>query len=362
MEDIYRLSYILITFAYVIIFGIFGATTLLLQIPKEKGMESYKKARRTLGGALCALSLYCVIRIIFPQHHHDYEDFWLLVTFTLIHSWLTYASLLFLLETPRYVTRRFLVDGAIPVVIMSICGLVGVFVPKAQPTMQIIFGCIFGVKCAYMFYICLTEYRKCKSELDNYYDENPDIGWIKNLILLSLFMSAATVVAFYVPSIHLIYYISIPFIYAFITFKIIDFAPKKIDALRQRNATLDKPVREKKKATKGVDEKIGPMVEKWVLEKHFCTPELNIKDVAAEIGTNHSYLSQYLNNHLGMTFQFWLNTLRIEESKVLLTDGTHRSIEEVGAMVGFSQTYNFSRWFRNVTDTTPFRYRQGRAS
>ena len=104
------------------------------------------------------------------------------------------------------------------------------------------------------------------------------------------------------------------------------------------------------------------MVEKWVLEKHFCTPELNIKDVAAEIGTNHSYLSQYLNNHLGMTFQIWLNTLRIEESKTLLTDGTRRSIEEVGAMVGFSQTYNFSRWFRNVTDTTPFRYRQGRVS
>ena len=357
--DPHQFGYILITFAYVVIFAILGTTILLLHIPKEKGLESYKRARMTLGFALSALSLYCIIRLVFPQHHHDYQDFWMLVTFTLIHSWLTYASLLFLLETPRYVTRRFLIDGTIPVAIMIVSGLVGVFVPSLQPAMQIVFGCVFGVKCAYMFYICLQEYCKCKRELDNYYDENPDIGWIKSLIYLSLFMSAATVVAFYVTSIHLVYYISIPFIYAFIAFKIVDFAPKKIDAIRRQNATLYKPVTEKKKKTE-IDEKIGPMVDKWVLKKHFCMPGLNIKDVAAEIGTNHSYLSQYLNNHLGMTFQIWLNTLRIEESKTLLTDGTRRSIEEVGFMVGFSQTYNFSRWFRNVTGTTPFRYRQGR--
>ena len=35
---------------------------------------------------------------------------------------------------------------------------------------------IFGVKCAYMFYVRLAEYRKCKSELDNDYDENPDMA------------------------------------------------------------------------------------------------------------------------------------------------------------------------------------------
>ena len=77
-----------------------------------------------------------------------------------------------------------------------------------------------------------------------------------------------------------------------------------------------------------------------------------------DMGTNHNYLSQYLNNHVEMTFQVWLNTLRIEESKILLKDGNKRSIEEIGAMVGFPQVYNFSRWFRTVTGTTPFRYRK----
>ena len=40
--------------------------------------------------------------------------------------------------------------------------------------------------------------------------------------------------------------------------------------------------------------------------------------------------------------------------------GNKRSIEEIGAMVGFSQIYNYSRWFKAVTGTTHFRFRQGR--
>ena len=355
--DAHRLIYMFITFGYVLVFGILGLVTLLLQVPKEKGMTSYKKAKRTLGASLLTIAFYCIIRLIFPQHHEDYVDFWLLVTFTLIHSWLTYSSLLFLLETPRFIIKRFIIDGAIPTGLMLVCGLLGVFIQQTQGIMQITFGCIFGLKCAYMFYTCLREYKKCEKELDNYYDQTPDIKWILGLICLSLIMSAVTIIAFYVTSIHLVYYLSIPIIYAYIVLKVVNFAPRKIDAIRKLNIMVDKPERAKKRNL-DLDDKIGPLTEEWVEQKNYCSPNLNIKDVAMEMGTNHNYLSQYLNNSLGQTFQFWLNTLRIEESKKLLTDGSKRSIEEVGTLVGYTQTYNFSRWFRIITGTTPFQYRK----
>ena len=59
-----------------------------------------------------------------------------------------------------------------------------------------------------------------------------------------------------------------------------------------------------------------------------------------------------------MTFQTWLNTLRIEESKILLASNEKMSIEEVGIKVGIPQNYNFSRWFKQITDMTPFQYRR----
>ena len=317
--------------------------------------ETY--SRFSCSGLSSHKSRISIIRLVLPQDHTVFLDFWLLVTFTLIHSWLTYRTLLFLLETPKFLRKSFFIDGVTPITLMLGCGIVGLVYPSAQKWMQICFGVIFGLKCAYMFYVCNKEYDKCDRELKNYYDETPDIKWIKGLIHLSLFMSAMTIVAFYVSAIHLIYYLSIPVIYAFIVFKIINFAPRKIDAIRKQNSTLNKPVEESKKV-KDIGEKIGPLVNEWVAQKKFCTPEINIKEVAMQIGTNQNYLSQYLNNHLKMTFQTWLNTLRIEESKKLLTNKEKKSIEEIGAMVGFSQTYNFSRWFRTVTGTTPFQYRK----
>ena len=114
----------------------------------------------------------------------------------------------------------------------------------------------------------------------------------------------------------------------------------------------------KKEKSQDLASKISPLVEEWVKEKKFCREGLTIKDVAMEMGTNQNYLSQYLNNCLNKTFQVWLNTLRIEESKTLLTSPEKISIEEIGIRVGIPQNYNFSRWFRVVTDMTPFQYRR----
>ena len=331
----------------------------MLTIPKEKGIEYYKKARKSLGIGLCTIAIYCLVRMLIGHSMSPYVEFWLLVTITLIHSWLTYASLLFLLEIPHYLTKNFFVDGIIPTSFLLICGLLGLAFPAVQQVMIVIFGCIFGIKCIRLFYICHKEYNKCVKELENYYDESPDISWINRLNYLALFMSAFTLVSFYIPSTHLAYYLSVPIIYAYIVYRVMDFMPRKIENIRAKNINIrteeEKPQMDKDKS---LTDKIGSKVEKWVSEKNFCQADLTIKDVAMQIGTNHSYLSSYLNKSLNMSFQTWLNTLRIEESKVLLTSGEKLSIEEVGTRVGIPQSYNFSRWFRAVTDTTPYQYRK----
>ena len=139
----------------------------------------------------------------------------------------------------------------------------------------------------------------------------------------------------------------------------IEALSNRFPMMAERQLVLVREAQQLKKI-EDLETKVAPLVEKWIQEKGFCTPELTIKDVAAKIGTNQNYLSQYINNKLGLTFQVWLNTLRIEESKIILTSGTKKSIEEIGTMVGFSQIYNFSRWFRTVTGTTPLQYRKNK--
>lgn len=354
-----NLIYKFFEFGYVLIFGILGVFTLLTKVPEHEGMRSYKKACTTLGCGLIVIAIYCLTRLVFPETHEGYNDFWLLVTFTLIHSWLLYSALLFLMESPRFRIKHFLVDGVIPTSLMLITGTVGSFIPSIQSELFVIFGVIYGVKCAWMFRTCIQEYRLCQKDVENYYDQKIGIKWIGQLIWISLFMSAATVISFYLPSTRLIYYLLIPIIYVYIVMKFMNFMPLKIDKIRHSNTKMEeKPVEEKSERVKDLVDKIGPMVDRWVEEKRFCRADLNIKDVAAEIGTNQNYLSQYLNRYKGVTFQVWLNMLRIEESKLILISGEKISIEEVGVKVGIPQAYNFSRWFKVVTNTTPYQFRK----
>ncbi len=356
--------YILINFAYILIFGILtGAVTMLNMPKKEESFKSYRKSRYILGAATALMVCYCIFRLIIPQHHGDFIDFWLLVGFTLIFSWLTYVSFLYLIESPRYRIKHFIVDGLIPISLLSIAGIIGLLFPSTQNAIMVIFGCIYGLKCAWMLYTCMNEYRKCVNEIENYYDEGPDMKWMSVTLILSFILFIATLAVFYIDSLQLVYYCLVPLIYLYMVFKTVGFATKKIDNIRKKNFYLDsKPIPEKKEKSRDISEKMRPMVEKWVDEKKYCREGLTIKEVAMEMGTNHNYLSQYINNNLDTTFQIWLNTLRIEESKILLTSKERLSIEEIGIKVGIPQNYNFSRWFKQLTEMTPFQYRRTHSS
>lgn len=355
-----RLILILFDFGYALIFGILGLVTLLLQMSNEQGMESYKLARKSLGSALLTVSGYCIIRLLIPQYHGEYVDFWILTTINLIISWLTYLTLLFLMESPKYLTRSIRIDGIVPTILMLIAGATGLFFPSAQLYIRFILGIIFISKCAWMLYTCRKEFSNCQRDIDNYYSNGPDIEWIKKLMWVCLFTSITTLISFYLTEIHLIYYLVLPIIYAYLVFKIVNFAPKKIDIIRKKNESLivkpEKPAIKQK--NRDIIGKLEPLINKWIENKYYCKADITIKDVAAEMGTNHSYLSQYINNVLEMTFQQWLNSLRIEESKKILLENRNLSIEEVGAAVGIPQSYNFSKWFKQRTDMTPFRYRK----
>ena len=122
-----QLTYILFNFGYITIFGILTAVVTLLNMPKKDAvLKSYRKSRYALGCATGLMAVYCTLRIVMPIHFGDYIDFWLLSTFTLIFSWLSYASFLFLIETPRYRMKNFIADGVIPASCMLIAGGVGI--------------------------------------------------------------------------------------------------------------------------------------------------------------------------------------------------------------------------------------------
>ena len=344
-----------------LIFTILGIFITLLHIPKSDDLKYYRYSRITLGTAYFIIAIYSATRPFIQSRADVFTDFSLQMLVSLIFSWLTYSAFLFVIYAERYKRRKFFLDGIIPVFLMIISILLGLRYPHLQEINSVIFGVIFGGKCIWMASSCLREYRRCTRDLDNYYDNAPDIRWMNVLIWATMILSVLTIVHFYVKATHIIFYPLLLATYFFMTMKMINYLPVRISSLRKESVKIEEATQEKKKLPVDLKEKLEPAVTKWVEQKKFTHPDLTIKDVASEIGTNHNYLSKYLNSVQGMTFSSWLHTLRIEESKSLLCSAEKTSIEEVGRRVGIPEIYNYSRWFKVVTGMTPQQYRKSNA-
>ncbi len=348
--------YILSNYGFVMIFGILAIATAFIHSPRVEGMESYRKSRRILGAAYALMALYCILRL---HLIHDYWSYCVLVIVTYSFAWMTYFSILTLMEIPHYQQRSFYIDVLIPIMIIIAVSVTGSFFPKLLTEVHVAIACLYVIKICRMFYVTGSEYFKCKGELENYFEDSREYRWIGFIIIFTFPMLIGSILAFFIANKYHVFFAIVPIFYIYYTIKLINFASTKVNMIRRKNLKAAKAdVEAVKEKISGIEEKVGPLAEQWVREKRYCREDLSIKDVAKEMGTNHNYLSQYLNNILNMSFQVWLNTLRIEESKILLTEEEGMSIEEIGAKVGIPQNYNFSRWFKTVTGTTPFQYRK----
>ena len=358
MEGVIQLN---LNIAYVILFAVLGAFTCFMHIPTSSDFSGYRKSRMILGGAFFMMAGYCILRSFAPQNHIDhYLDFWVLTVVSLLFSWLHYTSFLYIIDSSYTIRKNFIIDGVVPLLAMALTGVLGIFFEKMHTTLEIILGGVFIVKNIRMFYVCEREWRKVNREQENYYDEQVDIRWMRALVWITLILSLCTLVALYVPAIHFFYCYVAPMVFVYMTFKVINYLPRKIDSMRYSEERVKGGVKPTQTKVANLEDKIKPLVERWVAEKRYCQANLSIKEVAMQMGTNHNYLSQYLNSKLDTTFQMWLNTLRIDESKRILAS-ENISIEEVGIRVGIPESYNFSRWFKLVSGTTPFKYRKGEA-
>ena len=126
-----------------------------------------------------------------------------------------------------------------------------------------------------------------------------------------------------------------------------------ISELAVAEVPSDEPAAE---VTAETDE-IGIRIEQLLLvERAYLVPTLKISDVARQIGSNRTYVSNWFNRNRQSTFFSYVNQLRIKHACELLNT-TDIPLEAIAQESGFNSKSSFYRIFKNLKSCTPNEYR-----
>lgn len=96
------------------------------------------------------------------------------------------------------------------------------------------------------------------------------------------------------------------------------------------------------------------------IHNNFST-DISLDRVAGTAGISKYYFSRLFKEMTGLTYQSYLNRVRIEQTKNLLNDDA-LSITDTGYAVGYSDLTHFERIFKKLTGATPSQFRRRTSS
>jgi AraC-like DNA-binding protein len=104
--------------------------------------------------------------------------------------------------------------------------------------------------------------------------------------------------------------------------------------------------------------RIATKIEKSMREEElFLDTSLSLQKLAKHIFTSPNYISQTLNETLGMNFFDYVNKYRIDAAKHML-EQSDNTVLDIAMSVGFNSKSSFYTAFKKETEQTPSQYRK----
>ena len=222
-------------------------------------------------------------------------------------------------------------------------------------------------KIYYLFYgIVLYGYFLYHSRLynkilrDNYsYYEGINIGWV--YVILSLFTIYFIVWFFVNKRVDQMIDISY-FLFSLAIWIIVVHKGYYQEAIILENKEEDLPddfleeLQQVSKYPLTFEKKINQLIHE---QQVFLDPKLTLPQLAAKINTNRTYLSNYLNSTLNMSFSSYINSFRLDYACKLLADPDNKdTLDVIAEKAGFNSPSTFRRVFIEKFNYPPKLYKR----
>ena len=370
-----------------IIYATLCVVLAFVQTPSDEVYRPYRRAKWLFAAAFAAMSanlaVYCVVadgdwtRVNYVIEFVDISLFYLEAIF--------YCYAFFTLLNKHYATWRRIAIDAVLWTVASLLAFVALLdgMDSVRDLLMLVALALllaFVIRFVYSFFV---QYGINGHQLDDYFscDMHRFVKWIStSVVLLTVLWLLAILTMFQNVYFNWLFQAYVVSLNIYIAVNFINYAgrhacvSKAFDADADEQADESEGVVETAAAeaesaadveTDCASEPSAPQpigietsVNRWVEDKRFLGTQLNVEELAAELGTTKVALSFYINNRYGVNFSAWMASLRIEEAKRMMAADPNMRLEDIAMAVGFSSLSYFSKVFSQREGVPPTRWRK----
>ena len=286
---------------------------------------------------------------------YSYPFYWNLFTSIDMVAVPMYAFVLMELVSPGKMTNRMMAAVEAPFVLLPV-----LFIITSRDLffyLQVVLAGVFGTGYLIRASIEIPRYHRHLKERYSCTD-NINLGWLKIIIVMFYAILGIWIVdcisgAYDLECLYMVCNLILWIVISFFLFRhesvideLADYAPAAAAGADYADASGARP-----------DNSLAARIANLFKTREiFLKPNLKLSDVAREIGSNRTYVSNYFNRDAATTFYDYVNTYRVDYACNLLAT-TETSIQEVADKSGFSSASVFARVFVKHKGCTPSAYR-----
>lgn len=345
----------------VIVSFLLALILVFVKTPKIASLEGYKKTKPAI---IVSFLLIGFVNSLEVADHHGIlnRDFVILITLIVAsYQIFLFSSTIITMLDLNHISKKRCMKEMIPTTLFSGIGIY--FYHDAEiKTLHlffIIFGAYFTTQIVRFTIQYLKTERTAIKKLDNFFSEETSrsVQWTRAAFIGMFFCSLFTLISFvhYLP-LTMVFIVCYTSYYIYFTIHYLNYVNLFLDLIPALEQTTETTYNSKS-GNKSFDQ-LEPAVTAWELTKRFSETGINIEQVAQELNTNRTYLSNYMNLYRNQTFKDWINHLRIEEAKQLMKEHPEIPVAQIGVQVGIPDKSNFGRQFTRITGMSPNKWRK----
>lgn len=306
-----------------------------------------------LGGIMAVWAVWNLKDIVttFSGMYRDDVLNWILM----IDGWsaLTYTVLVFEVVMPGWVTLRRLLLLSLPFTAFTVAYAL-------WPEEWVIYGYVtflwfYAWAIVGIGYVKMRRYLKyVRANFSNI--DRIDVAWLKPVFAFAIVSQLAWLFTSLYATVFtdIVYYVSAILLWLMVLYYSWNFRPIVVGKEDEEDEEDEAAVMHKSSMTSLPEGQLEKLME---TQRLYLNKNLTLSEIAHAMGTNRTYVSNYLSQVRGQTFYDYINQLRIEQISIpMMREHPEYKLEFVASESGFASISTFRRAFVKLTGQVPSQF------